>query len=175
MAPEVIDNEKYAFSPDWFSFGCLLYEMIEGQAPFRMRKEKVKREEVDRRVKVRNKSLGKTRANNIKSIIHLQEDAEKYSSKFNDEAKSMCQQLLAKSIKQRLGCRNGRMGAQDVMAHPFFHSTQLNWRRLEAGMLEPPFVPDVSNTSSQINNAPPKHYFMPPTAARRLRQRCARY
>ncbi|EDV52954.1 G protein-coupled receptor kinase 2 [Drosophila erecta] len=121
MAPEVIDNEKYAFSPDWFSFGCLLYEMIEGQAPFRMRKEKVKREEVDRRVK---------------------EDPEKYSSKFNDEAKSMCQQLLAKSIKQRLGCRNGRMGGQDVMAHPFFHSTQLNWRRLEAGMLDPPFVPD---------------------------------
>ncbi|KAH8332615.1 hypothetical protein KR074_007148 [Drosophila pseudoananassae] len=121
MAPEVIDNEKYAFSPDWFSYGCLLYEMIEGQAPFRMRKEKVKREEVDRRVK---------------------EDPEKYSSKFSDEAKSMCQQLLAKSIKQRLGCRNGRMGAQDVMAHPFFHSTQLNWRRLEAGMLDPPFVPD---------------------------------
>lgn len=54
MAPEVIDNEKYSFSPDWFSFGCLLYEMIEGQAPFRLRKEKVKREEVDRRVKVIN-------------------------------------------------------------------------------------------------------------------------
>lgn len=53
MAPEVIDNEKYSFSPDWFSFGCLLYEMIEGQAPFRLRKEKVKREEVDRRVKVK--------------------------------------------------------------------------------------------------------------------------
>lgn len=53
MAPEVIENEKYSFSPDWFSFGCLLYEMIEGQAPFRLRKEKVKREEVDRRVKVR--------------------------------------------------------------------------------------------------------------------------
>lgn len=52
MAPEIIDNEKYSFSPDWFSFGCLLYEMIEGQAPFRLRKEKVKREEVDRRVKV---------------------------------------------------------------------------------------------------------------------------
>ncbi|KAL5284778.1 GRK6 family protein [Megaselia abdita] len=52
MAPEVIDNEKYSFSPDWFSFGVLLYEMIDGQAPFRKRKEKVKREEVDRRVKV---------------------------------------------------------------------------------------------------------------------------
>lgn len=41
-APEVIDNEKYTFSPDWFSFGCLIFEMIEGQSPFRARKEKVK-------------------------------------------------------------------------------------------------------------------------------------
>ncbi|XP_037826036.1 G protein-coupled receptor kinase 2 isoform X1 [Lucilia sericata] len=119
MAPEVIDNEKYSFSPDWFSFGCLLYEMIEGQAPFRARKEKVKREEVDRRVK---------------------EDPEKYSSKFNDEARSLCQQLLAKSIKLRLGCRNGRFGAREVKLHPFFNC--INWKRLEAGMVDPPFVPD---------------------------------
>ncbi|KAL9900876.1 G protein-coupled receptor kinase 2 isoform 3-T3 [Glossina fuscipes fuscipes] len=119
MAPEVIDNEKYSFSPDWFSFGCLLYEMIEGQAPFRMRKEKVKREEVDRRVK---------------------EDPEKYSSKFIDEARSLCQQLLAKSIKMRLGCRNGRYGAREVKLHPFFNC--INWKRLEAGMVEPPFMPD---------------------------------
>ncbi|XP_073815306.1 G protein-coupled receptor kinase 2 isoform X2 [Musca autumnalis] len=119
MSPEVIDNEKYSFSPDWFSFGCLLYEMIEGQAPFRARKEKVKREEVDRRVK---------------------EDPEKYSSKFTDEARSLCQQLLAKSIKLRLGCRNGRYGAREVKLHPFFNC--INWKRLEAGMVEPPFVPD---------------------------------
>lgn len=46
MSPEVIDNEKYTFSPDWFSLGCLIYEMIEGQAPFRARKEKVKSCEV---------------------------------------------------------------------------------------------------------------------------------
>lgn len=119
MAPEVIDNEKYAFSPDWFSFGCLLYEMIEGQAPFRARKEKVKREEVDRRVK---------------------EDAEKYSHKFSDDAKSLCQQLLMKAVKSRHGCRNGRYGAREVKLHTFFNS--INWKRLEAGLVEPPFVPD---------------------------------
>lgn len=44
--------------------------MIEGQAPFRARKEKVKREEVERRVK---------------------EEHEKYSDKFTPEAKSICQ------------------------------------------------------------------------------------
>ena len=70
VAPEVIDNEKYTFSPDWFSLGCLIYEMIEGQNPFRARKEKVKREEVERRVK---------------------EEREKYSSKFSEDAKSVCQ------------------------------------------------------------------------------------
>lgn len=121
MAPEVIDNEKYAFSPDWFSFGCLLYEMIEGQAPFRARKEKVKREEVDRRVK---------------------EDAEKYSHKFSDDAKILCQQLLMKAVKNRLGCRNGRYGAREVKLSGFFSS--INWKRLDAGVVEPPFVPDVS-------------------------------
>ena len=70
MSPEVIDNDKYTFSPDWFSLGCLIYEMIEGQNPFRARKEKVKREEVERRVK---------------------EDVEKYSSKFTEDAKCVCQ------------------------------------------------------------------------------------
>ncbi|CAG9809921.1 unnamed protein product [Chironomus riparius] len=119
MAPEVIDNEKYSYSPDWFSFGCLIYEMIEGQAPFRARKEKVKREEVDRRVK---------------------EDAEKYSSKYNEDAKSLCQQLLIKSPKSRLGCKNGRHGAREVKLHPFFNT--INWKRLEAGLVEPPFIPD---------------------------------
>ena len=67
--------------------------MIEGQAPFRARKEKVKREEVDRRVR---------------------ELPETYSSKFTDEAKSLCQQLLKKSPKERLACSHGRYGAQQV-------------------------------------------------------------
>ncbi|RWS12340.1 G protein-coupled receptor kinase 2-like protein [Dinothrombium tinctorium] len=118
-APEVIDNEKYMFSPDWFSLGCLLFEMIEGQAPFRARKEKVKREEVERRVKC---------------------DQEKYSLKFSEDAKAICQELLQKKVSDRLGCRSGRSGAVEVKSHQFFKI--INWKRLEAGILEPPFVPD---------------------------------
>ena len=60
--------------------------MIEGRAPFRARKEKVKREEVDRRVK---------------------EMDEPYSKKFSDEAKSICSALLRKSPRERLGCTSG--------------------------------------------------------------------
>nr|XP_026489591.1 G protein-coupled receptor kinase 5 isoform X1 [Vanessa tameamea] len=118
MAPEVIDNERYTFSPDWFSFGCLVYEMIEGRAPFRARKEKVKREEVDRRVK---------------------HEAEKYSHKFSECARALCGALLAKSAGARLGGA-GRRGAALVKQHRFF--ARLNWARLEAGMVAAPFVPD---------------------------------
>lgn len=30
-APEVVKNERYTFSPDWWGLGCIIYEMIEGK------------------------------------------------------------------------------------------------------------------------------------------------
>ncbi|XP_055447530.1 G protein-coupled receptor kinase 5 isoform X2 [Psammomys obesus] len=117
MAPEVLNNQRYGLSPDYWGLGCLIYEMIEGQSPFRGRKEKVKREEVDRRVL---------------------ETEEVYSPKFSEEAKSICSMLLIKDSKQRLGCQEE--GAAEVKRHPFFRN--MNFKRLEAGMLDPPFVPD---------------------------------
>uniref|UniRef100_A0A3Q2PN17 G protein-coupled receptor kinase n=1 Tax=Fundulus heteroclitus TaxID=8078 RepID=A0A3Q2PN17_FUNHE len=117
MAPEVVMNERYTFSPDWWALGCLLYEMIEGQSPFQQRKKKIKREEVERLVK---------------------EVQEEYSSKFSEDAKSICKMLLAKDPKERLGSQGG--GASEVKVHPIFRL--INFKRLEAGMLEPPFTPD---------------------------------
>ncbi|XP_051903151.1 G protein-coupled receptor kinase 6 isoform X3 [Hippocampus zosterae] len=118
MAPEVVTNECYTFGPDWWALGCLLYEMIEGQSPFQQRKKKIKREEVERLVKE----------------VH-----EEYSEKFSEEAKSLCKALLAKDPRERLGCK-GDGGASQVKAHPIFHS--INFKRLEAGMLPAPFIPD---------------------------------
>ena len=31
LAPEVVRNERYTFSPDWWGLGCIVYEMIEGK------------------------------------------------------------------------------------------------------------------------------------------------
>ncbi|XP_078223814.1 G protein-coupled receptor kinase 4 isoform X4 [Callithrix jacchus] len=69
MAPEVVSNENYTFSPDWWGLGCLIYEMIQGHSPFRKFKEKVRREEVDQRIK---------------------NDTEEYSEKFSEDARSIC-------------------------------------------------------------------------------------
>ncbi|XP_014450784.1 G protein-coupled receptor kinase 5 isoform X2 [Alligator mississippiensis] len=117
MAPEVINNERYTFSPDWWGLGCLVFEMIEGQSPFRARKERVKREEVEKRVR---------------------EEQELYSDKFSEDTKAICKALLAKDPKQRLGCGESR--AAEVKQHPFFRT--INFKRLEAGVMKPSFVPD---------------------------------
>uniref|UniRef100_A0A3B3Q4W2 G protein-coupled receptor kinase n=1 Tax=Paramormyrops kingsleyae TaxID=1676925 RepID=A0A3B3Q4W2_9TELE len=115
MAPEVIKNERYAMSPDWWGLGCLVYEMTAGRSPFRARKERVKREEVEHRVL---------------------EEQEEYNDKFTEDTEAFCRMLLTKEPKQRLGSG----GAADVKAQPFFKN--INFKRLEAGMLEPSFVPD---------------------------------
>ncbi|XP_077859175.1 G protein-coupled receptor kinase 4 isoform X3 [Macaca mulatta] len=116
-APEVVNNEKYTFSPDWWGLGCLIYEMIQGHSPFKKYKEKVKREEIDQRIK---------------------NDTEEYSEKFSEDAKSICRMLLTKNPSKRLGCRGE--GAAGVKQHPVFKN--INFGRLEANMLEPPFCPD---------------------------------
>uniref|UniRef100_G1P3W5 G protein-coupled receptor kinase n=1 Tax=Myotis lucifugus TaxID=59463 RepID=G1P3W5_MYOLU len=122
MAPEVINNEAYTYGPDWWGLGCLLYEMIQGHSPFRRFKEKVKREEVERRVK---------------------EDTEEYSPRFSEDAESICRMLLTKDPKQRLGCQGD--GAAGVRKHPLFKN--INFKRLEVHMVEPPFCPDAQRNA----------------------------
>ncbi|CAH8550569.1 unnamed protein product [Schistosoma margrebowiei] len=117
MAPEVVMNTRYTFSPDWFGLGCIVYEMIMGQAPFRRRKERIRREEVDRRVC---------------------EDTEEYNYKFSDNSKRFCQSLLQKDPHCRLGCDDA--GPEGVKHHNWFSC--INWVRLEAGLEDAPFLPD---------------------------------
>jgi len=122
MAPEVVKNERYGFGVDWWGLGCVIFELISGQGPFRQRREKVKREEVDRRVK---------------------EDSPKFSEKFSDqpEAVDICERLLSKTPVGRLGVRQGYYSnSREVQSHPFFRS--IAFKRLKAGLLKPPFEPD---------------------------------
>ncbi|XP_016400339.1 G protein-coupled receptor kinase 5-like [Sinocyclocheilus rhinocerous] len=117
-APEVITNTYYSVSVDWWGLGCLIYEMTAGNPPFRNHKERLPRQEMERRV---------------------QETIEHYGKKFDEDTKSICKSLLAKNPKERLGCKYGR-GSEVIKGHGFFKD--INFTRLEAGMMPPPFVPD---------------------------------
>ncbi|CAN8177273.1 unnamed protein product, partial [Coccothraustes coccothraustes] len=117
MAPELLKNEDYDWSVDYFTLGVTIYEMLEAKGPFRRRGEKVENKEVTRRIL---------------------NDPVSYSEKFSAAAREACEGLLAKDPQARLGFRDN--GCAQLKAHPFFRS--INWGRLEAGLVPPPFVPD---------------------------------
>ncbi|XP_050840817.1 rhodopsin kinase GRK1 [Serinus canaria] len=117
MAPELLKNEDYDWSVDYFTLGVTIYEMLEAKGPFRRRGEKVENKEVTRRIL---------------------NDPVSYSDKFSAAAREACEGLLAKDPQTRLGFRDN--GCAQLKAQPFFRS--INWGRLEAGLVPPPFVPD---------------------------------
>lgn len=71
-APEVIGKKKYGTSVDWWGLGCLIYEMIAGQSPFRDKRE---------------------RPNSSEMEIRIQTVNEDYSNKFSVEAKDLCSKV----------------------------------------------------------------------------------
>uniref|UniRef100_A0A8C7UFP1 G protein-coupled receptor kinase n=1 Tax=Oncorhynchus mykiss TaxID=8022 RepID=A0A8C7UFP1_ONCMY len=117
MAPEVIGHEYYGISPDWWGLGCLVYEMTAGRSPFKRQGEQLTAKEMERRI---------------------QETEEVYRKTFSSETEDFCRSLLTKDPRQRLGCR--RCGVEGVKSHPFFST--INFRRLDAGVIEPPFKPN---------------------------------
>ncbi|KAG2468339.1 rhodopsin kinase GRK1b [Polypterus senegalus] len=117
MAPELLKNIEYDYSVDYFTLGVTLYEMIAAKGPFRSRGEKVENKEVTRRIL---------------------NDPVTYPDKFSSDLKSICEALMEKDPSKRLGFKNNE--CEELKKHTFFKS--INWGRLEAGLLEPPFVPD---------------------------------
>uniref|UniRef100_A0A3Q3X6C3 G protein-coupled receptor kinase n=1 Tax=Mola mola TaxID=94237 RepID=A0A3Q3X6C3_MOLML len=117
MAPELLRGEEYDYSVDYFTLGVTLYEFMAAKGPFRTRGEKVE-----------NKVLKKRILN----------DPVLYPDKFSEKGRSLCEGLLVKEVDKRLGFKNG--SCDELRAHPFF--SEVNWRKLNAGILTPPFVPD---------------------------------
>ncbi|XP_071390991.1 rhodopsin kinase GRK1b isoform X2 [Centroberyx affinis] len=117
MAPELLQKKEYDYTVDYFTLGVTLYEMIAAKGPFRVRGEKVEHEEVTRRIL---------------------KDPVSYAPTFSKDCKALCEGLLEKDPAKRLGFKNNECA--ELKNQPFFK--ELNWGRLEAGMLPPPFVPD---------------------------------
>uniref|UniRef100_A0A8C5WVV0 G protein-coupled receptor kinase n=1 Tax=Laticauda laticaudata TaxID=8630 RepID=A0A8C5WVV0_LATLA len=119
MAPEILKEESYSYAVDWFAMGCSIYEMIAGRTPFKDYKEKVEKDEVKKRT--------------------INDEAQFQHANFDEPTKEICKLFLAKNPESRLGSRNND---DDPRKHEYFKS--INFHRLEAGLIDPPFVPDPS-------------------------------
>ena len=88
MAPEILTETPYRTSVDWWALGVSIYEMVAGYTPFKgpdAKKEKVEKEEVQRRI--------------------INEEPKFEHKNFNAATKDIIQQFLKKKIDERLGCK----------------------------------------------------------------------
>ena len=116
LAPEILSDDGYDNSVDWWSLGCVMYEMLVGKAPFKIPKGSY------------------LTADLYKKKITIPEYV-------TPEAKDLISQLLVPNPKNRLGY--GKDGSQKIKDHCYFEG--VNWDDAWERKLEPPFVPILKN------------------------------
>uniref|UniRef100_A0A3P8SZH8 protein kinase C n=1 Tax=Amphiprion percula TaxID=161767 RepID=A0A3P8SZH8_AMPPE len=132
LAPEVLIDNNYTRSVDWWGLGVLIYEMLVGESPFPGDDE----EEV------------------FDSIVN---DDVRYPRFLSPESVSLIQKLLQKNPEMRLGA--GEEDALEIKRHKFFQG--IDWDALLAKKLKPPFLPvirapqDVSNFDEEFTRLKP--------------------
>lgn len=132
LAPEVLTENSYSRSVDWWGLGVLVYEMLVGESPFPGDDE----EEV------------------FDSIVN---DEVRYPRFLSPDSVSLIQKLLQKNPEVRLG--SGKEDAAAIKKHTFYQGT--DWDALLAKKVKPPFLPvirspqDVSNFDEEFTNLKP--------------------
>mmetsp|Transcript_39220 Transcript_39220/g.44724 ORF Transcript_39220/g.44724 Transcript_39220/m.44724 type:complete len:668 (+) Transcript_39220:270-2273(+) len=138
-APEMLRRDKkgkrmpYGHTVDWFSFGCCVAEFISGKNPFRS-------------PAALNFGLEKGKQTKDKAIdcATLEMEPTFDSEVFDDNAADLCQKLLDKNEKTRVGYN----GCKEIMEHPWFAA--LNWEHIKSDLQKPPYIPPTDvNAASQ--------------------------
>ncbi|XP_078483671.1 RAC-alpha serine/threonine-protein kinase isoform X1 [Ciona intestinalis] len=116
LAPEVLEDNDYGRSVDWWGLGVVMYEMMCGRLPFYNRDHDVLFE------------------------LILMDDL-RFPSGLSKDGKSLLSELLNKDPLKRLG--SSQSDAQEVMAHRFFSAVV--WKDILEKKVPPPFKPQVSS------------------------------
>lgn len=99
IAPELLENQGYTKTVDWWTLGVLLYEMMTGLPPFY--------------------------DENVNTMYQrILRDPLRFPEEMGIEAKSVMAGLLQRDPTRRLG--NG--GADEIKRHPFF-AKHIDWQR----------------------------------------------
>ena len=116
LAPEVLLRKGYDKAVDWWSLGCIMYEMLTGKLPFPFKR-------------------------GVKLSIKTYEKKINFPSKITENAKDLIQKLLVVNPNDRLG--SGTDGSENIKKHPFFE--EVDWDSAFEKQLDPPFVPKLKD------------------------------
>lgn len=126
MAPEILKGEEYGFAVDWWSLGCVIYDMMSGKPPFTGNSHKA----------IQDKILTK------KLSLPFY---------FSMDAKDLLNKLLNKNPEKRFKIDDDW---NKFVNHRFFR--KLDWKLLETQdeSLIPPIVPVITDPILAENFAP---------------------
>lgn len=120
IAPEVFTMKGYGPQIDWWSLGVILFEMLNGYAPFSSE----------------NPTLTCKKILNFKQFLQFSNEIQ-----LSNEAMDLIKKLITDVGKQynHIDHRLGYNGAEDIKNHPFFK--KVDWNKIKEAT--PPFIPDV--------------------------------
>lgn len=116
IAPEILLDQKYGRSVDWWALGVLMYQMLLGKSPFRGKDE--------------DEIYDAILSDEPLYPIHMQRDSV-----------SILQQLLTRDPQRRLG--SGPRDALEIMEHPYF--ADIDFDALLSLKIEPPYRPEIDS------------------------------
>jgi ribosomal protein S6 kinase beta len=122
------NSDGYSKSVDWWALGCLAFEMLTGDAPFR----------------------DKNRKDLYKKIL---QEKVTFPSYLSPNSVSFIKGLLERNVEKRLGCGKSTMfevrGVSQVKSHPFFK--EINWASLQQRNFVSPLQVHVENELDTSN------------------------
>ncbi|XP_037098153.1 protein kinase C eta type isoform X1 [Syngnathus acus] len=127
IAPEILQEIVYGASVDWWALGVLLYEMLQGHAPFEA-------------------------ANEDELFEAILNEEVAYAPWLSAESVAILKAFLTKNPDKRLGCVQSEGGEIAVTSHAFFRN--ISWEMLNRRAIEPPFKPKIK-TPEDVNNFDP--------------------
>ena len=113
LAPEILKNKGYEKSVDWWSLGCIFYEMLMGHLPFKINGNVIDPEVFEEKIK--------------------------FNDNMNPLLVDLISQLLAVNPKKRIGY--GDSDAKKIKEHQYF--SDIDWNKYLNKEIEPPFVPKL--------------------------------
>eukprot|EP00055_Hartaetosiga_balthica_P010819 m.47413 g.47413 ORF g.47413 m.47413 type:complete len:656 (+) comp7329_c2_seq1:105-2072(+) len=121
LAPEIIREEPYGFSVDWWSYGVMCYEMLVGESPFE--------------------------ADDVDELFDLILDQKiDYPPSLSPASRTFLSSLLVRNPNHRLGC--GDNGTEKMKKHAFFNG--LSWDDVSNHQVPSRFSPS-SDTSKNFD------------------------
>lgn len=120
LSPEQLNlkfTKGYTKIVDWWSLGCVIFELLAGLTPF-------------------NKTSNDSE---YEVYTRVQSGNISFPGGFDLQAKDICKELLQKDVAKRL------TDPAKIRAHPFFQFEKCTWDDVEKRKVVPPIIPPIKS------------------------------